>query len=87
MSEISEIEVLITEIKENCRDIVISQMTGVGGKPFDCGVWRFWNKNNEDVQVNVEVQKGMLWAIYANKEFEDKYPISATKICDFLKGV
>lgn len=87
MNELSEIDILIAEIKEICPNIVIAQLTNFGEKPSESGVWRFENKNSKDVYVNIEVQKGMLWAIYAIKEFENKYPIQATKICNFLNSI
>lgn len=80
----SEIEILIAEIKELCPNIAISQITSFGEKPFESGVWRCWNENDEDFYVNIEVHNGMLWAIYGSKIFENKYPIDATKICNFL---
>ena len=85
MNELSEIEILIAEFKVLCKDVEISQLTDFGEKPFECGVWRFWNKSNNDVHIKIEVQKGMPWAIYSNKEFEDKYPIEAKKNLQFSK--
>jgi hypothetical protein len=65
---------------------VISQLTNFGEPPLVYGVCRFWLKNKTDLQVYIEIQKGEIWAVYANKEFENKYPISADKICEFLNG-
>ena len=83
---ISEIEILIAEIEEICPNIAISQITSFGEKPLESGVWRCWNKNDEDIYVNIEVHSGMLWAIYGSKNFENKYPIDANKICNFLNS-
>lgn len=86
MNKLCEIEVLISEIEQICPNVEIFQQTSFGEKPFDGGVWTFCNKINSSVYVKIEVQKGMLWAIYASKEFENKYPIEAEKICKFLNS-
>jgi hypothetical protein len=85
MNKTSEVDELIDAVKKMCPDVLISQRTSFGEKPFEIGVWKLWLKDNEDVYVNIEVHQGMLNALYANKEFENKYPIDATKICNFLK--
>jgi uncharacterized protein (DUF849 family) len=84
MQKPSEIDELIAEIREKCPDIVISQITSFGEKSFESGIWKLWHKANETVHINIEVKDGLLWALYANKEFENKYPIDAIKICEFL---
>lgn len=86
METTTDINKLISAIKENCPEIVISQLTSFGEKPFESGVWKFWHRDNENVHINIEVQNGLLLALYSNKEFEDKHPISAVKICEFLDG-
>lgn len=84
MNKLSEIDEFVENIKKKCPEIIISQLTSFGEKPFKSGVWRFWHKDNKDIHISIEVHDGMLWAIYSNKEFENKYPIKATKICEFL---
>lgn len=85
INKTNEIDELIEKIRENCPDVVVSQLTVEGEKPYISGAWRFWLKGNEEIRITVEVQHGMLYALYASGEFEDKYPIEASKICNFLK--
>lgn len=82
MSEVAE---LIEAVKRELPDLQVSQLTNFGEEPFESGVWKLWLKDNKNVHLHIEVNNGMLWAIYANKEFANKYPINAGKICEFFK--
>ncbi len=80
----SEIVKLIDELKTICPNVVISQITNFGEKPFEYGVWKFWHENYEEKHIHIEVQRGECFAVYANGQFIDKFPITASKFCDFF---
>lgn len=84
MSNSSEIDELLAIIHMICPEITTAQQTSFGEKPLDSGVWKLWHKDNEDVHIIIEVHEGMLYALYSNREFSNKYPIEAMKICEFL---
>jgi hypothetical protein len=87
MNKQSEIEALINELKIKCPNVVISQLTNFGEKPFEFGVWKFWLETHEKNHIHIEVQRGECFAVYASVDFKNKYPITASKICNFLNEI
>ncbi len=85
MEKQSEIDKILNELKLICPNVVISQLTNFGEKPFEFGVWKFWLENHEENYIHIEVQHGECYAVYASEEFKEKYPTTASKVCDFLK--
>jgi len=83
----SEIEDIIIAVKKTCPDIIVSQLTNFGEKPFESGVWKLWLENYEEFHINIEILYGIVYAVYSNREFKDKYPLAASKICDFFNEV
>ncbi len=79
-----KINEIIVDLKAKCPNVIISQLTDVGEKPFEFGVWKFWLENHKENHIHIEVQHGECFAVYASKEFEDKYPVTATKICNYF---
>ena len=84
MSNISEIDSIIEAVKKECPNVLIFQLTNLGEQSVKSGVWKFWLESNEDLYIKIEVQNGMCYALYSNKTFDDKYPITAPKICKFF---
>ena len=51
----SEIDEVIRTIKQEFPNVVISQLTNFGEKPFESGVWKFWLKEHEAFHFFIEV--------------------------------
>ena len=75
----SEIEELIEEIRKQLPELKFIQLTNFGEKPFESGVWKIWIDGNDSVFIKIEVQNGMIFALYASKTFENKYPITVNE--------
>lgn len=84
MNKQSEIDELINELKIQCPNIVVSQLTNFGEKPLEHGVWKFWLENKEENYINIEVQHGDCYEVYSSRQLVDKYPITASKICNYF---